>query len=219
MEATIGISYGLVALRLFAASILGGVLGLEREWSKRPAGLRTHILVAMAAALYTVVSGAAAADAGDPSRVAANVSTGIGFIGAGTIMRHGNVVRGLTTAASLWTSAAIGLACGLGWYPAAVMAAVLGLFVLVVVDWAEDAWIHRRGEVLITLTLSPEAERVAEVTGLLEEAGAIVRQLRHGAVVKGQDEVISLKAELPEELDRAHLIAELKQVEGVKEIE
>lgn len=214
-----GVSYGLVALRLCAACILGGVLGLEREWNKRPAGLRTHILVAMAAALYTIVSGAAAADGGDPSRVAANVATGIGFIGAGTIMRHGSVVKGLTTAASLWTSAAIGLACGLGWYPAAGMAALLGLFVLVVVDWAEDAWIHRGQDVLITLTLSPEAERVADITALLERRGAVVRQLRHGAVVKGQDQVISLKAQLPDELDRDGVISELKQLDGVKQVE
>jgi len=123
-------------LRIFVAAILGGAIGLEREYRAKEAGLRTHFLVAMGSALFMVVSAygfegtmITESHRWDVSRVAAQVVSGIGFIGAGTIIFHKseNVVRGLTTAAGLWVTAAIGLACGGGMYILSITATVLVL--------------------------------------------------------------------------------------------
>lgn len=112
-------------LRLMVAAVLGGVIGHEREHSHRPAGLRTHILVAVGSALvmctstyiFQLYSGVA-----DPARLGAQVISGIGFLGAGTILREGFSVKGLTTAASLWAVSCVGLAVGIGFWPGALIA-------------------------------------------------------------------------------------------------
>jgi len=124
------ISQGEVTLRLLAAAALGAAVGLERELREREAGLRTHMLVSVGSALFTLASAYGFHEfltAGgnivraDPTRIAAQIVTGIGFIGAGAIVRHGLSVRGVTTAATLWVVAAIGLACGAGYYDAAAI--------------------------------------------------------------------------------------------------
>ena len=123
-------------MRLAAAAALGGVIGIERELREREAGFRTHMLVSVGAALFTLVSAYAWGDFAfsqasgvtfDPTRIAAQIVTGIGFIGAGAIIRQGLTVRGLTTAATLWMVAAIGMACGAGFYWAAVIATAISL--------------------------------------------------------------------------------------------
>ncbi|MCW2679703.1 MAG: MgtC family protein [Frankiales bacterium] len=133
------------ALRLLAAAGLGAALGLERELNAQPAGFRTHLLVSLGAGLFTV-AGADLADA-DPARVAAQVVTGIGFLGAGAILREGGSVKGLTTAASLWVTAAVGLACGLGLMAVATIATVIAMIALVVLKRLEhDVFPQRRGK-------------------------------------------------------------------------
>jgi putative Mg2+ transporter-C (MgtC) family protein len=125
-----------VLLRVVLAGVLGGAIGAEREIREREAGLRTHMLVAVGAALFTLVSAYGWSDftfsqrsgiTYDPTRIAAQIVTGIGFLGAGAIIRQGLSVRGLTTAASLWVVAAIGIASGAGYYSAAVITTVLVL--------------------------------------------------------------------------------------------
>ena len=98
--------------RLLVATALAGVIGLERELDAQAAGFRTHVLVGLGAGLFTVVG--TGLDGSDPTRIAAQVVTGVGFLGAGAILHSGVTVRGLTTAASLWVAAAAGVACGLG---------------------------------------------------------------------------------------------------------
>lgn len=116
-----------VTLRLLMAAAAGGLIGFERERAEKPAGFRTHLLVCMGAALLTVSSVYGFSGLADPSRVAAGVAVGVGFLGAGTIIRHEAGVIGLTTAASIWIVAAIGLAFGAGLYlpGAAVMVITL----------------------------------------------------------------------------------------------
>lgn len=129
-----------IIIRLGIASILGGLIGFERELHGKVAGFRTHSLVALGSALMMLVSielfkiyqGTAPVD---PGRIAAQVVAGIGFIGAGTIIRSGTSIKGLTTAAGLWTASGIGLACGLGFFRAAFAATVITLLVLVVFSW------------------------------------------------------------------------------------
>ncbi len=130
---------GAVAGRLVLAAFLGASVGFEREIRDREAGVRTHLLVALGSALFTIVSaygfhefltsGASVVRA-DPTRIAAQIVTGIGFLGAGAIIREGLSIRGLTTAATLWVVAAVGMAAGAGFYWPAVAVTALTLFAL-----------------------------------------------------------------------------------------
>jgi putative Mg2+ transporter-C (MgtC) family protein len=122
-----------VLLRLFVAAALGGAIGLERELRERQAGLRTHLVVCVGSALFTLVSAYGFRDWGvrvDPTRIAAQIVTGIGFLGAGAIIRQGLSVRGLTTAATLWLVAAIGMATGAGYWEGALIATFGALITL-----------------------------------------------------------------------------------------
>ena len=120
-----------ILLRLAVAGALGGAIGLERELRERGAGLRTHLVVCMGSALFTLVSAYAITGPHvDPTRIAAQIVSGIGFLGAGAIIRQGLSVRGLTTAATLWLVAAIGMAAGAGSYDAAIIATGLALLTL-----------------------------------------------------------------------------------------
>lgn len=117
-----------LAGRVLIAAALGALLGLEREWRGKEAGLRTNTLIALGAALFTVMS---MTFGGDPGRVAAQVVTGVGFLGAGAIMRTGGNVQGLTTAAMIWANAAIGLACGAGHIRLAAAATLIVLVAMI----------------------------------------------------------------------------------------
>jgi putative Mg2+ transporter-C (MgtC) family protein len=140
-------AYGEIALRLLSALVIGGLIGLERSYHGRPAGFRTHALVCMSTALLMLVtvyenrwfpglSGGRIAM--DPTRMAQGIMTGIGFLGAGTIMKEGLSVRGLTTAASIWTTAAIGILIGIGFYFPAIFASALTFGVLSLFRWIES---------------------------------------------------------------------------------
>ncbi|MBS7626771.1 MgtC/SapB family protein [Candidatus Bathyarchaeota archaeon] len=118
-----------VLTRLFLAFVLGGLIGLERELVDKPAGLRTHILVSLGSAQFTILS-FHAFPGSDPSRIASYIVAGIGFIGAGAIIQTRERVVGVTTAASLWVTASIGMAIGIGFYFAAVMATAITLLTL-----------------------------------------------------------------------------------------
>jgi putative Mg2+ transporter-C (MgtC) family protein len=174
-------------LRLALAAALGGAIGAERELRDREAGLRTHLLVAVGAALFTLVSAHAWSDWSfstrsgvvfDPTRIAAQIVTGIGFLGAGAIIRHGLSVRGLTTAATLWVVAAIGMAAGAGYYGAAVLATALVLVSL----WPLRILAHRvfsglraeEGRLSVDLRSGAGA---APLLAVLEGAGARLRAL------------------------------------------
>jgi putative Mg2+ transporter-C (MgtC) family protein len=150
-ELSIGLEVEL-AVRLTAGLILGAIIGFERELHRQPAGFRTHSLVALGAALFTIVSAYGfSGPMVDPTRIAAQIVSGIGFIGAGTILQHRGNIRGLTTAASLWSVAAIGTAAGAGLIVMAVVGTILILVVLAVLDRIE-AFATRR------LNLPPEGK-------------------------------------------------------------
>jgi putative Mg2+ transporter-C (MgtC) family protein len=117
-----------MVLRLLLAAVLGGVIGFQREKAGKPAGLRTHALIAMGAALFTIAG--TLAFSGDPARIAAGVVAGVGFLGGGAILHRHRNVEGLTTAATMWISAAIGLAAGAGLYIVAPVTAIVTLIVL-----------------------------------------------------------------------------------------
>jgi len=118
---------------LLVACLLGTILGVEREIHQKAAGVRTNALIALGAALFTIVGFEMTKDTGDPSRVASTIVTGIGFLGAGAILRTGTNIHGLTTAATIWVNAAIGMAAGAGAYALAVSATTISVVVLWIV--------------------------------------------------------------------------------------
>ena len=124
-----------IIIRLAVALALGGTIGAEREYRSKDAGFRTHFLVALGSALFTIVSMHGFSEGGaDSSRVAAQIVSGIGFLGAGTIIFQRNIIRGLTTAAGLWVTAAVGMACGTGMYAIAIITTLLVLLGLEVIN-------------------------------------------------------------------------------------
>ncbi|NLZ62467.1 MAG: MgtC/SapB family protein [Lentisphaerae bacterium] len=140
--------------RIGLALILGGAIGIERDIHGRAAGLRTHMLVSVGAALFTLVSITLAkgcGQVGDPARIAAQVVSGIGFLGAGTILKSGFTVRGLTTAACMWLVAAIGMACAVGWMWQATVVTFTVLLVLMTVKRVENR-LHRLFSLKVTIT-------------------------------------------------------------------
>ena len=129
-ELTLGTQIELT-VRLVVALLLGAVIGWERELQRMPAGFRTHALVSLGSAIFTVISAYAfTGPASDPTRVAAQIVSGIGFLGGGAILHYGGTVRGLTTAASLWAVAAVGMAAGAGLFVVAAVSAVLVIVAL-----------------------------------------------------------------------------------------
>jgi putative Mg2+ transporter-C (MgtC) family protein len=215
-----------VLLRVALAAVLGGVLGLEREFREREAGLRTHLLVCVGSALFTIVSaygfteflrsGEAVVRA-DPTRIAAQIVTGIGFLGAGAIIRQGLSIRGLTTAATLWVVAAIGLATGAGYYSAAVITTGVALAAL----WPLRAFAYRmvrryRGETGILLVQLPAGESPGRVIDTVEDANARIESLEIGQ--EGDRRNLELTLSLGRE-ELAHgLVAKISDVENVLEV-
>lgn len=133
------LSFNLLILsRIIAACLFGSAIGLERELTNKYAGLRTHILVCLGSCVFTILSiysfpAAVAGSHGDPARISAQILTGIGFIGGGTVLRHGSSVFGLTTAATLWVAASIGMACGTGMLNIAFLTTLFSVVVLVLI--------------------------------------------------------------------------------------
>ena len=147
---SLSIGPGDAAFRLGAALFCGFVLGVDREWRQRPAGLRTHMLVSLASAVFTIIAfeifervrGLEPDATADPLRLLEAITAGVAFLAAGTIIRRSGEIEGLTTGAGLWLSGAIGMACGQGLYGLATVAAVLAFAVLTILRRVEG-WLHR----------------------------------------------------------------------------
>lgn len=178
---------GELILRIFVAGVLGGLIGFEREYRSKEAGLRTHFLVALGSALFMIISqyGFQGVQAGrfDVARVAAQVVTGIGFIGAGVIIFQKNSLRGLTTAAGLWVTAAIGLGCGGGMYIISTVATVLVLLVLEVMHY----FLPQFGEKSLAVTVvAGSKEALMGVIDALKERKISVRSYSVSRIDNGK---------------------------------
>ncbi|HEY9855476.1 MAG TPA: MgtC/SapB family protein [Stenomitos sp.] len=174
---------GILALELLISTVLSGAIGMEREWRNKAAGFRTHVLVGLGSTLLTHLSLHAFAG-GDPSRIAAQVVTGIGFIGAGAILQRGHFVRGVTTAATLWVTMSVAMAVGVGWYGLAAMVTGIVLLVLMFFEQLEVFLPPRRlrSGIRLRVMLGPEeGDRIGE---LLKESGG---KLRRGEWVRTAD--------------------------------
>lgn len=142
------------SLRVLLALVTAAAVGLERELAAQPAGLRTHVLLGLGAALFTIAG--VQFFGGDPTRVAAQVASGVGFLGAGAILQERFRVRGLTTAASLWVTAALGVAAGAGAYVAVGTVTVVSLIVLTLLKWVEREFLPRQRGQELAVHLAPD---------------------------------------------------------------
>jgi putative Mg2+ transporter-C (MgtC) family protein len=217
------LSFWELLLRLGLAALLGAVIGLERELRDREAGLRTHLLVAMGSALFTILSAYGFRDVlngsnpllvrTDPTRIAAQIVTGIGFLGAGAIIRQGFSIRGLTTAATLWLTAAIGMAAGAGSYVAAAVTTGIALFSLGplrIIAFRAFEHAHTRR---ITVSLAGDAG-AASVLERMESLGVHVEGFAFDD--SGDRRTLTVTCDLPRALPQSTLVRELSSLPDVK---
>lgn len=210
-----------VFIRILVAAVLAGVIGLEREIREHTAGFRTHILVSVGAAAFTLASSYGLSGTGfDPNRISAQVVTGIGFLGAGAIIRYGVSVRGLTTAASLWTASAVGLLAAQGYFSAALITTGLVFVSLYLLRLIEDRLLYplagRAMGIQVTFR-SPGYGPLTELLGALQQAHVVVKEL---AVPPGdeQNNAVHLLLKLPRGLDPVKLTALVGDLEQIRSI-
>ena len=201
--------------QIVVAGGLGAVVGLERELGTQPAGLRTHMMVSVGAALFTLAGMGIAQDA-NPSRIAAQVVTGIGFLGGGAILRDRATIRGLTTAASLWVTAAIGLAVGLEQWLAAIVTTVVAVAVLWPTKYLEREVLPRRRPLEAILTLAPGAA-LAEVERAAQRTLSRSRVLRVCDTAEAQSLVLA--AEPMRAMPLSEIAERLRGIDGVRGVE
>jgi putative Mg2+ transporter-C (MgtC) family protein len=203
-------------LRLLVALILGAVVGLERERQERAAGLRTVTMVSLGSCLFTIV-GAYGFPNTDPSRVAAQIVTGIGFLGAGTIFLRKDLVRGLTTAATIWTVAAIGMAAGTSQYIVAVFTTLLILSVLMVLKPIEKRFFKRPSEALVSVVIPRGESEIERVRAALAAIGAFPMSIRIHEL-NDTDDRMEIDVGLPAHRTTSDLLRQLRAIEGAKQI-
>jgi len=173
------------------AIVFGGLIGLQRERHERPAGLRTHALVCLGATVFTLVSYMGFSSSTlDTSRIAAGVVTGIGFIGAGVIFRQGTLVKGVTTAASIWVSAAIGLALGTKLYYLAIVVTIIGLIILSFLKYLESRIIHIPLH-MVRITASRDFIDIEEIKDILKELSPDVKSKKYELVPGSGEKIYS----------------------------
>jgi putative Mg2+ transporter-C (MgtC) family protein len=211
-------------LRLLIAAALGGVIGFERELRDHEAGFRTHLLVALGACVFTLVSAYAWTDwtfstpdgiVFDPTRIAAQIVTGIGFLGAGAIIERGISVRGLTTAATLWVCAAIGMAAGTGDYTVALISTALVLVSLGPLKLVSARFVSRvrPDEAELAVVLTPEGA-AANVLSRIEQLGGVVNTVEFG-----DERTVDIVLRASRRSESARVAEELAKLDDVERLQ
>ncbi|QMV41021.1 MgtC/SapB family protein [Cohnella cholangitidis] len=220
-----------LVIRLLLSVLLGGLVGYERERKNHAAGLRTHTLVCLGSCLLMILSMYGFADfVGepnvrlDPARLAAQVITGVGFLGAGTILFTGKSITGLTTAASVWVVMAVGLTVGAGFYLPAVVSAVMVLLILWGLNIVEKRYVNNRRECTFTLMLNGESPRVENIQALLNQRGVKLLKVRfvgpedHEVSVDAKHQGMVITVVLPHREQMMALAEEFNRMAGVKSV-
>lgn len=216
------LSFHEIFLRLLFAALLGAAVGVERDLRRRPAGIRTSAFVCLATALFTILSNELARMWGDSSttRIASNIVQGIGFLGAGAILKDSAGLVGMTTAATIFVEAAIGMAAGGGMYKVAAATTGIVLFGLVVLSWAADK-LHLKARVRVFRFTTSHAENVAtEIQQLMAEMKVVMNQFR--VSMAGTESIVEFEAEvnsrqqehIVQQLNRQGVVTEVVPVEG-----
>lgn len=212
-----------MAVRLVLAAILGGLIGLERESLNKAAGFRTHTLVCLGSCLIMITSFEMSSNYGpgaDPARLAAQVVSGIGFLGAGTILHSGFGIKGLTTAASLWVVAAIGLAIGAGRYVTAIVTTVIVFVVLVYFSGLEE-YIKVKQKKLkkVDVIIADRPGQLGKVSSTLGDLEVHIRKVEMSESSDNTRIKVSIICNIPYNINVAQVKERLERVEGVFEVQ
>lgn len=211
-----------ITLRLLLAALLGGLIGLERESLNKSAGLRTHILVCLGSCLIMITSieifeTVGHGTIGDPARIAAQVVSGIGFLGAGTIMRSGFGIKGLTTAASLWLVAAIGLAVGVGSYAAAIICTTIVFVILVYMPRLEKRVKSPQRYKKIEIILVDKPGQIGVIATMFGEMNIDIRNIEM-AEKDNNNCKLTFSVVIPYCLKEADVLEGLNRIEGISQV-
>lgn len=217
-----------IAIRMLAAFAAGFCLGLERQFHRQPAGLKTVILICAGSSLLMIVSlslgGAFTAEQGDfrlgdPARIASQVVSGIGFLGAGAIIRQGLNIKGLTTAATIWLSAAIGLSCGAGEFFPAGIALAIALCTLIIMEKIEEKVFPAKKIKTLRLICDRSAFSMEEIQGILA-ANKIIASNVDMSLSKSSEQIkVFFQIHVPDFLDTAAFCAEIEKAASVIKVE
>lgn len=220
------LTHGDMILRIVAGAAFGGVIGYERDVHRRPVGLRTHLIVAMASATFMVISsqlvywqhyGKDDLVEVDASRIAASVVSGIGFLAGGAILRTGFTVQGLTTAAGLWLVTAIGMCAGAGMFVESAVVTALGIVALTVLRRFEDKNVQRRR---ITVVLGPEAHGLDAVLAAIDAVGATAMEVEYERYLDEPKRKIVAKIDIqyPETVSLGSLLTAIEAVPEMRRV-
>jgi putative Mg2+ transporter-C (MgtC) family protein len=207
-------------VRLVLACILGGTIGYEREQTNRPAGFRTHILVCVGAALVMLTSEFIFNKYSgytnlDPARLGAQVISGIGFLGAGTIIREGFSVKGLTTAASLWAVSCVGIAAGIGFYEGAIMAAILIYLTLIVLKKLEENLAVKNLYRNIFIESRNIPDLLGSISSILDEHDITIKNIEFISAEDSDRYVTKFLIKIPRGFNNRDVMSELSKLEGI----
>lgn len=206
-----------VLFRLLFAAVCGGIIGYQRERAEKPAGFRTHVLVCLGSSLLMIVSfypfiGKPYAD---PSRIAAGAITGIGFLGAGAIISQGGVVKGLTTAASIWTVAAVGLAAGAGLYFPTIVSTLL---ILAILSIFKEMEIRVRGYHILTMVIQDQPGQLGKIGSYLGETGVNIKHVDLQCDDEKKICNVRMAIEVPFGVHPNKIVESLSKLEGVSRV-
>jgi len=203
------------------ALIFGGIIGFQREKAERPAGLRTHALVCLGSTVFTLISylGFSSMISGDvdPSRIAAGIVTGIGFIGAGVIFRQGSLIRGVTTAASIWIVASIGMALGVKLYYLAIAVTILGFMTLSILKYIEDK-ILKLPNYLVRITTSENFENLEKIIDLFEKLSVNIKSKKYKFDSENNKKIFSINLCSKDPKLSTKIIKELSRFKEIEEV-
>ena len=218
------ITIGTSILRLFLSLVAGGLVGFERERRRQPAGLRTHILISVGSTLLMLVSIYIPQTFfnmknGDPGRIAAQVVSGIGFLGAGAIIKLGNNIKGLTTAASIWVVAGLGLAIGAGLYVPSAVALAIILFALITLDTVEKYLFPPERIKTIHLYFAGLSLDTKNIRKLFEANKIRIQSIDVIESIHKEKVQVNMLVRIPDSLNIVSFYAELKKLENIYKIE
>ncbi len=212
-----------VFFRIFITAILAGIIGIERERRNQPAGFRTHIILGIGSVLTMLVSIHMAdiypQHTNDPARIAAQVVTGVGFLGAGAILRFGANVKGLTTAASLWTTAVIGLAIGSGYYIGGGIAAFIIILTLTVLNKVEKYFLGSKGDKSLILSAVESKNLLGEIEKVLASEGISVINIKLSKNTLNREVDINAVIRISPDINPFIIQKRMYDIEGVNEVE
>jgi putative Mg2+ transporter-C (MgtC) family protein len=212
-----------IVLRLGISFVLSAIIGIEREKNRQPAGLRTHILICLGATIIMIISlyipqWSDGRFQSDPGRIAAQIVTGIGFLGAGAILKIGLNVKGLTTAANVWVVAAIGMTVGAGLYVAAAIVTGFTLLVLIVLNKIENKFLKNQLFKVLTIHFKANASRLNKVLEIMENEDITVTNIDVYESEKKKMTIIRLIVKVPGKWDISGMYESIRALDGVVKI-